>query len=80
MTDIEKKFGAAKTSGYLVGDRRYLYPEAGDPCPPGGVKVHLLTKGGVCIEGHWKNGAGFLGWAALPARDKEKELKLKVKE
>jgi hypothetical protein len=66
----------AKT--YVV-DKSYpfLYPEAGDPSPGLGMKVQLLTVGGVCVTGHWVHGGGFIGWAPLPCRDIEKEAKIR---
>lgn len=62
---------------YVAGPNDgYLYPGAGDEPPPGGAKVLLLTKGGVCVEGQWTNDGRFLGWAPLPRRNKEKEAQL----
>jgi hypothetical protein len=51
----------------------FRYPSAGDPSPPGGAKVLLLTKHGICITGTWGTGQNLLGWAPLPKRDKDKE-------
>lgn len=62
--------------GYLAGGQSYLYPAAGDPKPPGGAKVLLLTVGGICTTGYWSDDNFFLGWAPLPTRDKEKEARL----
>ena len=62
---------------YIAGGDAFLYPEIGDKSPSIGCKVLLLTKGGVCIVGHWKaNDPFILGWAPLPLRDKEKEKRL----
>lgn len=58
---------------YVVGTHEFQYPGAGDALPPGGAKVHLLTVGGICVDGQWRDGQGFLGWAPLPRRNKEKE-------
>jgi hypothetical protein len=59
---------------YLAGPaEEYFYPAAGDEKPPGGADVHLLTVGGVCVRGQWKDNAGFIGWAPLPKRNHEKE-------
>jgi hypothetical protein len=75
MSDIET-VGVPEKS-YLAGGDAFLYPGAGDPVPPGGAKVLLLTEGGVCTIGHWNNdGFFFLGWAPLPKRDKQKEAML----
>lgn len=53
----------------------YRYPTVGDPAPPRGAKVLLLTLHGICIEGTWP-AVGCIGWAPLPGRDKEKEALL----
>jgi hypothetical protein len=58
---------------YVAGGSTYLYPGAGDPKPPGGADVHLLTIGGICVRGRWKDDAGLIAWAPLPKRDKAKE-------
>lgn len=66
---------------YVAGGDPFLYPAAGDAKPPGGAKVCLLTKGGVCIIGTWpSNNTGnfILGWAPLPKRDKDKERQLGI--
>lgn len=62
---------------YLAGGQPFLYPGAGDPRPPGGAKVLLLTAGGICTTGNWTCDGRFLGWAPLPVRDKTKEASLK---
>jgi len=51
----------------------YLYPRAGDERPPGGAKVLLLTSGGICVIGQWKDEPWCIGWHPLPGRDREKE-------
>lgn len=62
------------TKGYVTTDTlMFMYPGVGDPQPPGGAKVLLLTIGGVCVTGQWQNNGHFLGWAPMPKRDKEKE-------
>ena len=58
---------------YVAGGQAYLYPAAGDPRPPGGAKVLLLTEHGICITGSWGAGQHLLGWAPLPKRDRDKE-------
>lgn len=55
---------------------KFYYPGVGDPEPPGGTDVHLLTRGGVCVRGQWRNNGMYLGWCPLPKRDKEKEARL----
>ena len=61
------------TKGYVASDdNSYRYPAAGDPIPPGGAKVLLLTVGGICVIGQWAP-QGFLAWAPLPKRDRSKE-------
>jgi hypothetical protein len=64
---------------YVAGGAPYLYPAAGDQRPPGGAKVQLLTKGGVCVTGCWSDSGGYLGWAPLPKRDKDKEAQLCIR-
>ncbi len=67
---------SAQADGYLADDQPgYRYPCAGDPMPPSGVKLLLLTRGGVCIVGHWIADGFFVAWSPLPKRDKEKESK-----
>ncbi len=62
---------------YLAGEEQtFRYPALGDPLPPGGAKVHLLTRGGVCVDGPWCPDGRFLGWAPLPRRDRDKEARL----
>lgn len=66
--------------GYLAGEvKEYFYPELGDPQPPGGADVHLLTNGGICVRGTWpkdnRNGS-ILGWAPLPKRNHAREAQL----
>jgi hypothetical protein len=58
---------------YYSGTGEYRYPAAGDPKPPGGADVHLLTKGMVCIRGPWDDSGFYIAWAPLPKRDKRKE-------
>jgi len=36
--------------------------------PPGGVKLLLLTEGGVAVIGTWADGAGFAAWSYLPKK------------
>lgn len=65
------------STGYLAGgDLVFKYPLAGDDRPPTGAKVLLLTVGAVCVTGHWSDTGGFLGWAPLPKRDKNKEASI----
>lgn len=59
---------------YVAGGDAYRYPHVGDPRPPGGAKVLLLTKGGVCVVGNWSD--DVIGWAPLPRRDMTKEATL----
>ena len=66
---------AVDVKGYVSGTAEYRYPAAGDPVPPGGAKVLLLTVGGICVTGCWSP-LGFIAWAPLPKRDKAKEKRL----
>lgn len=68
MTATEKGYVASK-------ETTFLYPGAGDPKPPGGAQVLLLTIGGICVRGTWGS-KSFIGWHPLPGRDKEKESRL----
>lgn len=68
------------TASYVATkDLEYRYPGAGDPRPPGGAAVLLLTVGGICVRGYWSDDRGFLGWAPMPGRNREKELLCKQK-
>ncbi len=54
-------------------DLWYRYPGAGDPKPPGGAQVWLLTQGGISVRGTWNDSGAFLAWCPMPKRNKEKE-------
>lgn len=60
-------------------DLFYRYPGAGDEKPPGGAKVLLLTRGGICVTGPWSDDGRYLGWAPMPKRDQRKEEQLAPK-
>jgi len=62
---------------YVAGGNKFQYPGAGDKPPPGGAKVHLLTRDGICVDGTWTDDGRYLAWAPLPLRDKEKEAFIK---
>lgn len=67
-------FAAQKSStGYLAGGEEFFYPQAGDPKPPLGAKVIILTCGGVAHTGPWSDNGACIGWAPLPKRNKSKE-------
>lgn len=61
---------------YVAGGDEYNYPGLGDPKPPGGADVLLLTIGGVCIRGKWKDDGNVIGWAPMPKRNHERERQL----
>jgi hypothetical protein len=64
----------ANAAGYMATKQSlYLYPRAGDAKPPGGAKVLLLTNGGICVVGQWKDEPWCVGWHPLPGRDYAKE-------
>lgn len=63
--------------GYVAGGPPFLYPGAGDPKPPGGAKVLLLTCGHVCVTGPWRDDGSVVGWAPMPKRDMSKEARIK---
>lgn len=50
----------------------WLYPPS--HMPPKGVKLHLLTIGGIATHGEWRWDGGFVGWQYLPKRDLEQEV------
>ena len=59
---------------YLAAESpEFLYPEAGDPPAPRGVKLNLLTSGGISTHGIWTEGSNFIAWAPLLKRNKAKE-------
>jgi len=60
-----------------AGEVRWRYPEAGDGAPPTGVKLLLLTYGGICVTGTWRDDGWFSAWSPLPKRDKAKEARLR---
>lgn len=62
---------------YLAGVSDYHYPGLGDDLPPGGAKVLLLTRGGICVTGPWTHDGRYIAWAPMPKRNKEKERKLR---
>lgn len=70
MTSIPAKSYVASN------DLWYRYPGVGDPKPPGGAQVWLLTRGGVAVRGVWNDSGAFLAWCPLAKRNPEKESKL----
>lgn len=45
-----------------------------DEKPPGGVRLYLLTRAGICVIGHWSNDGAYVAWSPLlkiPAHIKE---------
>ena len=40
---------------------------------PRGVKLLLLTSGGVAVIGEWSTNSNLVAWSPLPRRDKAKE-------
>lgn len=64
---------------YLAAENpEYYYPAAGDPPAPLGVKLQILTSGGVAILGQWSENTNFVAWAPLLKRNKAKEARLAV--
>lgn len=51
-------------------------PEA-EPCPKGEL-VYFLVKGGGSVKGVMREGMGYVAWAPLIKRDKEKETRLGI--
>lgn len=85
VLDVE---GLAFTDGGFIKPTRISnvfgdLPYAVDPdvkwrydTAPHGVKVFLLTRGGVAVEGTWRDGGSFIAWHPLFSRDKEVERRL----
>lgn len=65
--------------GYVAGGDEYLYPGKGDPLPPAGAKVIVLTSGGIASIGPWKTDGFCIGWAPLPKRNHTREVGLKFR-
>ena len=42
--------------------------------PPIGVKLLLLTEGGVAVVGDWKDDGGFIAWCPLPKKKITKQI------
>ena len=62
--------------GFAVApEASWQYPAAGVPAPKGAI-VQLLTKGGVQVQGIWRNNGYFIAWAPNLKRDKELERRL----
>lgn len=57
---------------YSVGSIPWIYPC--DQAAPAGIKVALLTRGGVQVTGVWRNGGDFIAWQKLFKRDRSKEV------
>jgi hypothetical protein len=49
-----------------TGEAYWRKPE--DERPPRGVKLLILTSGGVAVIGDWRDNAGFVAWSPLPKR------------
>lgn len=39
-----------------------------DEPPPRGVKLLILTSGGVAVFGEWMTGSNFVAWSPLPRK------------
>lgn len=64
---------ADHTKNYAVSNRKWLYPPK--HMPPTGVKLHLLTIGGISVHGNWSWQGGFVAWQYLFKRDEAEETK-----
>lgn len=58
---------------FASNDLWYRYPKSGDPKPPGGADVLLLTKGGIAVRGVWRDDGSVIAWCPMPKRNKTKE-------
>lgn len=47
--------------------------------PPYGVKLNLLTKGGVAVTGKWSDDGRYIAWQYLFRRDRQLEAELGIK-
>lgn len=73
--------GAAGQSSKIVQGESMPYAVSNDiywryDKAPTGVKLFLLTKGGIAVTGVWKDGAGFTAWREMFKRDKALEERL----
>jgi len=58
--------------GYLAGEAEWNYMGI-DDSPPVGVKLNILTSGGIAVQGTWRDDSDFIAWAPLIRRNKLKE-------
>jgi hypothetical protein len=49
-----------------TGEAYWRKPE--DERPPRGVKLLILTSGGVAVIGDWFEGSNFVAWSPLPKK------------
>lgn len=42
--------------------------DPGEDAPPRGVKLLLLTSGGVACFGEWRNDSNYVAWSPLPRK------------
>jgi hypothetical protein len=56
---------------YRAGEVEWIYPH--EKQPPTGVKLNILTVGGIAIQGQWAYGVGFVAWQYMFKRNKDKE-------
>lgn len=84
FTPIAPPIAAKAAPPVRTGDKSYLaaenpeyyYPAAGDPPAPLGVKLQILTTGGVVTLSQWSDDTNFIAWAPLLKRNKAKEAQL----
>lgn len=66
--------GVGSDQPYAVStEAKWRYDQA-----PRGAKIFLLTKGGVAVDGYWRDDGSFIAWQLLFKRDKELELLLGI--
>lgn len=56
---------------YRAGEVEWTYPQEQEP--PRGVKLNILTVGGIAIQGQWDYSVGFVAWQYMFKRNKDKE-------
>jgi len=61
-----------QAKGYAV-DKNLMWKYPWEETPPKGIKIAILTGGGIQITGDWKDNVGYLAWQRLFKRDHAKE-------
>lgn len=59
-------------TSYSAGEVWWRYPAAGDEEAPKSSKCLLLTIGGICVVGTWRD-LDCVAWSPMPRRNYDKE-------